>query len=131
MTPQAREIINTVAAECGVAPALITSQCRTDAVFYARCEVSKRLRARGYTTPQIGKLLNHDHTTIVFYLGLCKKKPTPPRWRAPKIKHLNCFCRLCYFPALAPPKTPKPQRRYLTPYAGADMNEYVWRERAQ
>lgn len=125
MTPQARRIIHEVAAERGVTPAQIVSRCRRQKVFRARVEVARRLDARGYSTTQIGAALGHDHTTIVYYLGRAKKKPTPeppPRWRKPRIAHLSRCKRLPV------PEPPKPRKRYLVPYAGAYMPEYEWRE---
>jgi hypothetical protein len=130
MTPQALVIIGEVAASSLVAPAKLVGRCRSARVVHARIEVAKRLRDRGYSTPRIGQVLKKDHTTIVFYLGLGKKKPTPLQWRKPRIAHLNCYCRLCYFPT---PKTiarTKPTANYLVPYAGADMSEYTWKERS-
>ncbi len=121
MPPQARAIINMVATEAGIDPLLIVGQCRKQKVFRARVEVALRLDARRYSTPQIGRILNKDHTTIVFYLGRGKKKPSKPIWRAPKVKHVR-FIRQ--------PKRQLPRPKfYLQPYAGADMTEYHWQER--
>jgi len=127
MTPQARAIIREVAATCAVAPANIFTRCRTRAAVHARIEIAKRLRARGYSTPQIGRVLNRDHTTIVYYLGTAKRTVAPLLWRKPIIRHLNCFC--CREPKEPKVKTPKPDRRFLAPYAGAYMPEYDWKEK--
>ena len=120
MPQAARDIIMEIAELRGVDPHLIVSRCRKNKVFRARVEVAKRLDARGYSSPRIGQILNHDHTTIVFYLGRGKKKPSRPIWRAPRVRHVR-FIK-------APPP-PKPIRCYLKPYAGADMTEYQWMER--
>ena len=126
MTPQARAIIREVAATCAVTPGNIFTRCRTRAAVHARIEIAKRLRDRGYSTPQIGRVLNRDHTTIVYYLGTAKRTVAPLLWRKPIIRHLNCAC--CPWPKQ--PKPPKPAKRYLVPYAGAYPPEYDWKERA-
>jgi hypothetical protein len=126
VTPQARAIIREVAASHVVTLANLIGRCRSARVVHARVEVAKRLRARGYSTPRIGAMLNKDHTTIVFYLGTGKKKPLPLQWRKPRIGHLDCSC-------CREPKTPKAKtkldRGYLMPYAGAYMPEYDWKEK--
>lgn len=137
MTPYARSIINRVAGMHGVDPADITRPNRTQKVFRARVVVAKILDRRGYSSPQIGAILNHDHTTVVFYLGRGQKAPSAPRppkpprppakkrWGKPRIAHLKCKgCRLCVRPD-------KLRSKYLVPYAGADMIEYQWKPRAQ
>lgn len=120
MTPQAREIIRNIAMLHGVDAALILSACRKQKVFRARMAVAKQLYARGYSTSRIGAILNKDHTAIVFYLGRAKKKPSPLRWRKPRIRTLLVVKK-------KPPK--EQQHRYLKPYAGADFTEYKWQER--
>lgn len=124
MTPRARTIIREVAELRGVDPALIVQPCRVSKVYRARMEVAQRLAAEcGYSTPAIGRILNHDHTTILFYLGRFKKKPGPERitkprkrvWKMPRVRHLRWVKR--------------PTRLFLVPYAGADMTDYHWKER--
>lgn len=122
MTPGARSIVDEVAAHYGLDPGLLISPCRVERVFRARIEVAKRLRAIGYSMPRIGKVLNKDHTSIVYYLGRGKKKPKPPKWRAPRVRHLSFNKQMR--------KPPRTQRRYyLRPYAGAYWPEYEWKER--
>lgn len=120
MTPRARAIIAEICALRGVDPRKIVSSCRVKKVFRARMEIAIRLHGCGYSTPRIGRWLNHDHTTILFYLGNGKKKPQRPIWRAPKVRHVRF---------IKPPPPPKPIKFYLKPYAGADMTEYQWTER--
>jgi hypothetical protein len=128
MPAPARAIILEVAARRGVDPILIVNPCRRHAVFHARAEVARMLSARGYSALRIGALLNHDHTTIIFYLGTGKKRPSPERppkklrWKAPQVRHLRWIVK----PASTRPATP---RAYLKPYAGADMTEYIWKPR--
>ena len=129
MTPQARAIIREVAASRVVTLAKLIGRCRSARVVHARVEVAKRLRARGYSTPRIGAILNKDHTTIVFYLGTGKKKPMPLLWQKPRIRHLNCYCNRCYFPTETSVAEPMPTKRYLVPYAGAYPPEYDKKER--
>lgn len=127
MTPQARMIILEVAAARGIAPIKLVTKCRSSRVVQARIEVAKRLVARRYSSTKIGAILNKDHTTILFYLGWLKKKPPVLRWHRPRVLHLNCRCRRCYFPTprrVLPPLAP----RYLVPYAGWDY-DYHWQER--
>ena len=124
MTPQARAIIREIAATCAVTPGNIFTRCRTRAAVHARIAIAKRLRERGYSTPQIGRMLNRDHTTIVYYLGGAKRTVAPLLWRKPIIRHLKCGC--CPWPKQ--PKATKPATRYLVPYAGAYPPEYDWKE---
>jgi len=124
MTPQARAIIDEIAALHGIDPRKIVNPCRANKVFRARIEVAKRLDQRGYSSQRIGSILNHDHTTIIFYLGRGQKKPSPLIWRKPVVKTLR---------TPAPPKPPRlrPRKFYLKPYAGADMTEYQWKPREE
>ena len=122
MPQAARDIIMKIAELRGADPRLIVGKCRKKKIFRARIEVTKRLADRGYSSTRIGKILNHDHTTIVFYLGRGKKKPSLPIWRTPKVRHVRF---------VKPPPPPKPIRFYLKPYAGADMTEYQWKDRQQ
>lgn len=139
MTPYASSVIKRVAGLHGIDPADITRPNRTPKVYRARLVVAKLLDRRGYSSPQIGKMLNHDHTSILFYLGKLKKKPSPPRpprvkvakppakrrWHKPRIAHLKCKgCFLCI-------TKDRVRRGFLVPYAGADMTEYQWKLRAQ
>jgi DNA-binding CsgD family transcriptional regulator len=125
MTPQAREIIREVAERRGIDPGAITGPRRFQKLMLARVEIAHRLVARRYSLHRIGAILNRDHSTIFFYLGRSIKKPSKPKWRKPNVRDL---CRL---KSPKSPRPPKPVADYLTPYAGADMTEYVWRERAQ
>lgn len=124
-TVAARQIIAEVAARRGVDPRDILRACRKPKVFRARIEVAERLRARGYSSPQIGRCLNKDHTTVLYYLGLLSRKVSDeqkPRWRKPHIRHLARIKML-------PPPQPEERQLYLLPYAGAYMKEYHWKER--
>jgi hypothetical protein len=124
MTPFAYQVIQDVAAEWGVDPALIAGKCRIKRIVCARVDAVKRMRARGYTTPLIGRQVSLDHTTILYYLGRSKnKKPPMPEWRAPKVRNLYWITPQKI--VRAPPK----MTRYLVPYAGADWTEYRWKER--
>ncbi len=117
MTPYARTVINQVAALRGVDPHDITRPNRTKKVYRARVEVAKLLYERGYSTPRIGTILNHDHTTIVFYLGRGKKKPAQPVWRTPRIKTLYLIKKT--------KQKPSPQRRLIR-FAGFDPTDLQW-----
>ena len=113
MPPRAKGIIMDFAERRGVAVSDLAGRCRKKKVFRARMEVAKALDACGYSSLQIGRFLNHDHTTIVYYLGRGKKKASQPKWRAPKVRHVR-FIRIPR--PDAPPKSP---RRY----AGFDVRE--------
>lgn len=126
MKRQVHQMIIEVADRRHVDPALIVAKCRSEKVFRARAEVAKLLHAHGYSSCRIGRMLNHDHSTILYYLGHAKKRPKPeidprPRWRRPRVRHLAW---------LAKPRRPKKPELYLVPYAGADMIDYQWKERA-
>lgn len=121
MTPETRAILDEVAKLYGIDPAILLIKCRTRKVFQARREVAKRLDARGYSAASIGRILKHDHTTILYYLGRYDRQPTPGlRWRAPKVRVLYVIKK---------PRPPKPRKRYLIPYAGADPRDYIFTER--
>lgn len=132
MTPRARQIIREVATCYGVSPELLVSKCRVHRLLPARIEIAKLLRARGYSTPQIGRIMNRDHTTIVFYLGNLEKVPAKPRWHRPRIKTIWKAKKPTRAELLADKLVPPREKRvlYLRPYAGAYMPEYQWKERA-
>lgn len=125
MTAQAREIIWEVALRRNVSPSKIISSCRLRRVYRARIEVAQRLHERGYSSSRIGAVLNHDHTTVLYYLGRFKNKPSPEvvRWRRPRIKYLTLVKTL-------PPDEPPTRfvKLYMVPYAGADPDDR-WKER--
>ena len=114
MPPRAKGIILDFAERHGVAVADLAGRCRKKKVFRVRMEIAKALDACGYSSLQIGRFLNHDHTTIIYYLGRGKKKASQPKWRTPKVRHLR-FIRLP-LPKAATPKSPRP-------YAGFDVRE--------
>ncbi len=119
MTPQARAIIKEIAELRGLEPREILGRSRFQNVVRARVEVAKRLDERGYSSPQIGKILNRDHTTVLYYIGRGRRHIKPPRWRAPKVRHLK-FIRV--------PKPPKPERPKAIRYAGYDHTESKMRK---
>lgn len=137
MTPVARQIIDEVAAYYSVPADSITAPCRKKRVVLARIEVAKRLHGKGgphYSAANIGRMLGHDHTTILFYLGKMDRRPRVAlRWRKPVIRFLSRIRSLADPDAPkvdpnAPPPKPTKTARYLKPYAGADCN-YHWTER--
>lgn len=129
MIPEARKIIEEVAARRGVDPTEIVMKCRSQRVFRARVEIARQLDAGGYNTMKISAILGQERTTIIYYLGRAKKRPSPEppgldrrRWRKPRVKHLEW---------ITPQQQPKTTRLrlYLVPYAGADWTDYRWKER--
>lgn len=124
VTPLTHKIIQDVAAEWGVNPALIAAKSRRKRVVCARVDAVKRMKAHGCTAYHIGKQLGYDHTTILYYLGNLKRhKPPLPEWRAPQVRHL------CWIKQRKIPRGPASAGRYLIPYAGADWRQYRWIER--
>jgi hypothetical protein len=114
MPPRARAIILETCALRGIAVEKIVNKCRIRKVCYVRIEIARALKACGYTSPQIGRFLRKDHTTILFYLGVLKRKPVALKWSAPKIRHL----RYIIVRATKPAPKPAPRR-----YAGWDPSE--------
>lgn len=65
------DIIHRVAKLHDVTPDDITGPSKLPEHCQARFHVMRELRAKGWSTPRIGRLLNRDHTTIVY--GLRRK----------------------------------------------------------
>jgi hypothetical protein len=155
MTPQQRHVLKHISEKTGIAVERIISTEKSQRVVLARNQAIKRLRELRYTLVQIGHVVGRDHTTVAFALGhLPNKRPSGRGWHRPTIAHLDCqgcaFCRTDKPPALPQPAKPpallgppkqrrrrmrrkqriKPKKRYLIPYAGADPNEYVPKERS-
>ncbi len=124
MNPLVREIIRVVAVEHRVDPGKVAGSCRTQRVVLARAEAARRLEATGYYTDEdIARFLRKDRTTVLYYLGRLGSMPSKLHWKPPTVRHLVWLHR----PSLPPP--PKVTVRYLLPYAGADVDRYVWKER--
>lgn len=138
MTPKQRriQIMQEVSLMSGVPVELILSRCRTKKVCWARNELMRRLYAlHHYSLPQIGRIVGRDHSTVCYAVGLLKRKPSRPKWRRPRIKHLHCHgCRFC-LPTAEPVETAprrlkvETPRDYLIPYAGFDPIKYRPKER--
>lgn len=82
MTPFALQVLREVAKARGITVDKIISTCRLPAMVYARADVARQLDARGYTCPQIGAILNRDHSTIHYALGRGKKRLRPEKLHA-------------------------------------------------
>lgn len=70
-TPRQRveEIIEDVACRWCVSPAEIKGDARTRAASWARMEIYARIRRElGLSTTHIGRLMNRDHSTVVYGL---------------------------------------------------------------
>jgi hypothetical protein len=133
-TPTFREIIDSVADEWGIPPAVITGPRRTNRVVHARREVIRRLVATGrYSLARIGRLIGRDHTTIVYSVGQAKRKPPLKlKWKKPRVREMHCLgCRRALL-ASEPKNENGSQyaKAYLIPYAGADWADYKWRRRS-
>lgn len=68
------EVIAEVAQAFKVPVYDMTGPARNRSVVNARAVVAKALRVRGMSTPQIGKTLNRDHSTIVYLLQTFAKR---------------------------------------------------------
>ena len=60
-----RDIIARVAKLHDVEPEEITGPSRMRHLCEARREIMRQLRAKGWSTTRIGRLLNRDHSTVV------------------------------------------------------------------
>jgi chromosomal replication initiation ATPase DnaA len=70
-------LLRQVAAEYGVSVETLKSDRRTRPLPEIRAEFCKRADALGkYSTTQIGKTINRDHTTVLFALGKLAQKPS-------------------------------------------------------
>lgn len=49
----------------GIDPELIKSPCREKYLVDKRKKIAKLLREIGYSYPQIGKMMNRDHSSII------------------------------------------------------------------
>lgn len=63
MNPE--EIVKKVSHESGVPTMEIHGRSRSKKIFSARVLVYKALREEGYSYPEIGKLMERDHTTVL------------------------------------------------------------------
>lgn len=69
------EIVDTVCRSHGITLGQLTGCRRVKNFVEPRKEAAKRLRAVGLSTTQIAKILNRDHTTVMYLLGMLKRKP--------------------------------------------------------
>jgi hypothetical protein len=65
-----REIVTLVAQSMGVGIEAILGRSRVSEVVECRALIATTLRGRGWSFPQIGRLLKRDHSTII---NLCDK----------------------------------------------------------
>ena len=69
MTPRLSKYADEIAFWHGVSAAEIFAKHRGDArVTRARADVMRRLRADGFSLPQIGRWLHRDHTTVLHHI---------------------------------------------------------------
>lgn len=68
-------VIDLVAAEYGLAVAVLLGRQRARHIVDARADLAMRLRAKPYelSTPTIGKIMDRDHTSILHLIGATKK----------------------------------------------------------
>lgn len=69
MTPRLSKYAREIAFWHGVSTAEIFAKRRGDAtVARARADVMRRLRADGFSLPQIGRWMHRDHTTVLYHV---------------------------------------------------------------
>lgn len=75
MTPREKNIeaINQIAYTHGYTAEHILSHSKQRKLVVARRECIAMLRAKGLSTPQIGKIMNRDHSTIVHALQVLEE----------------------------------------------------------
>lgn len=64
-----KKIEEVICRELDITPDELTSGCRKHRFAFVRMIVSKLMRDERYSLNDIGRLLNKDHTTILYYLG--------------------------------------------------------------
>jgi chromosomal replication initiation ATPase DnaA len=71
MTPREKNLaeVADIAEDHGYTLNDILGHCRTKPLVAVRLECIKTFRDRGLSTPQIGRIMNRDHTTIVHALN--------------------------------------------------------------
>lgn len=117
MTP-AQQIINEIAKQHRVNPALVPRSGRLQEVVLVRLLVARRLHERGYSLNKIGAVLRRHHTTILYYLGSATRKCMVEERLERQRKPLLPWCAPTFVELEQPPK-PRSKRRYLVPYVGA------------
>lgn len=76
----AREIIAEVATSHGLLMADLVGKPKVHSLIEPRRAAMKRVRAElGYSYPQIGRLFNRDHTTVMYALRGKRRSSRPPR----------------------------------------------------
>lgn len=63
------EFIDAVCIRYDITRQELTGDGRQQRLIIARREVAEELSRRGWSTPQIGRCLNRDHSSIVYLLG--------------------------------------------------------------
>ena len=69
-------ILREIEATHGVSRAELAGACRSKRICDARRELWARLRDRGWSYPELGKLTGHDHTTVMY--GVRKHRKEHP-----------------------------------------------------
>lgn len=65
MTPRVREYCRDAADQFGITPEMVMARGRRNNACAARKLVMRRLRADGFTYPQIGRWMGRHHTTVM------------------------------------------------------------------
>ncbi len=76
MTPRVRSYARDIAFWHGVPVSAILSDNIKRPIARARGDVMRRLRADGFSTPQIGRWLKRDHSTVIYWTAKAAIAPS-------------------------------------------------------
>ena len=82
------DFVNAAAEMFCVHPRDLVSHYRFDFLMMPRFALYKALRMRGWSYPEIGRLLNRDHSTIIYGVGRAEWKMERDADYAAKVKTL-------------------------------------------
>lgn len=68
--------LHIVAHDFGVSEAALRGPSRMRDLSKIRQEFCLRAHVLGYSTPEIGRVLNRDHTSVLYLLGRLERKPS-------------------------------------------------------
>lgn len=77
----------------GINPTKILSRDRTKRVSEARAMIAFTLRNAGFGFTQIGKILDRDHSTIIYHVDTLTKRCTDPSFTDTNLKRNLRFLR--------------------------------------
>lgn len=66
--PAARLLADTIATSNGSSLSQIREQCRLKSIVQVRRRIVRAMRKQGYSLPQIGRVIDRHHTTVLHLL---------------------------------------------------------------